>query len=912
MGKILKRLFIAFILLVTMLLHSTSTVYADTEDYSSQDFFKNNGSVMLTIEVETGQIKYANIAAASFYGYSIEELKSMTIKQINTLSEDELKIEREMAASQKRNYFIFKHKLKDGTIRDVEVYSYPYTNDRGEQLLYSIIHDITAKVKAEKWAIQSKLIIIALLVMLLLVLSTVLLFVNRSKKKAKISHNRLKRLFDNMQEGFALHEIICDISGNPVDYKFIDVNKSFENITGLKGEVIKNRTVKEILPGTEKYWIEKYGIVALTGEPTSFTNYSKDVGKHFSVSVYSPEKMQFITMFTDITEQVLAKEKINLEKHLLESILEDTLSGFWDWNLENDTEYYSPSYKKMFGYEDDELENIPDTWKKLIFKEDLPKMIDLLEQHFKSHGSVSFYNEVRYHHKDGSTVWAICSGRVVEWGFDNRPLRMVGCHIDITSLKQTEKALREETTLFQTTLHSIGDGVISTDKNGKIYMMNAVAEKLTGWSSSEAKGVHFDDVFKIINEFTREKCESPVMKVFETGEIVELGNHTLLIKKNGEELPIEDSAAPITDEKSNINGVVIVFRDYTEKKEKQDKIIYLSYHDQLTGLYNRRFFEEELNRLDTERNLPFTIAMVDVNGLKLTNDAFGHLQGDELLKRVAEILKKECRSDDIVARVGGDEFVIILPKTTDKETEKIIKRIYRAVGEEQLGSIVISVSIGWDTKMSIDQLIRDVYIKAEEHMYRKKLSESQSMRNQTVQVILKTLNEKNAREKIHSEKVSLISRKIGEAMDLDYDTLKEIEISGLMHDIGKIAINENLLNKPGKLTKFEYEEIKRHPEISYQILKSLDTYSSLAEYVLSHHERWDGKGYPRGLEGEEIPLISRIIAIADSYEAMVSDRSYKKAMSNDQAINELKNNSGTQFDPNIVKIFEENFHEIIN
>jgi len=794
MRKSWKILFITFILLIKMLLEIQ--VYANTEDYSSQDFFKNNGPVMLTIE-------------------------------------------------------------------------------------------------------------------LLIVLSAALLFANSSKKKINIAHNKLKHLFDNMQEGFALHEIICDSRGNPVDYKFIDVNKSFENITGLKGEVIKNRTVKEILPNTESYWIEKYGIVALTGEPASFTNYSQDVGKYFSVSVYSPEKMQFITMFTDITEQVLAQERIKFEKHLLESILEDTLSGFWDWNMENETEYYSPSYKKMFGYKDDELENISDTWKKLVFKEDLPKMIDLLEQHFKSHGSVPFYNEARFHHKDGSTVWVICSGRVVEWGLDDRPLRMVGCHIDITSLKQTEKALKEETTLFQTTLHSIGDGVISTDINGKIHIMNAVAEKLTGWSNIEAKGVNFDDVFKIINEFTREKCESPVTQVLETGEIIELGNHTLLIKKNGEELPIEDSAAPIKDEKSNINGAVIVFRDYTEKKEKQDKIIYLSYHDQLTGLYNRRFFEEELNRLDTERNLPFTIAMVDVNGLKLTNDAFGHLQGDELLKRVAEIIKRECRSDDIVARVGGDEFVIILPRTTGEETEIIIKRIYKAVDEEQLENIVVSVSIGWGTKISNEQLIRDVYIKAEEHMYRKKLSESQSMRNQTIKVILKTLNEKNASEKIHSEKVSLISRKIGEAMNLDYDTLKEIEISGLMHDIGKIAINQNLLNKPGKLTESEYEEIKRHPEISYQILKSLDAYSPLAEYVLSHHERWDGKGYPRGLEGERIPLISRIIGIADSYEAMISGRLYRKAISNEQAIRELKNNSGTQFDPNIVKIFEENFLEII-
>lgn len=604
-------------------------------------------------------------------------------------------------------------------------------------------------------------------VVLLIVLVAILSFIYIFKKKIGNQNDKLKRIFDNMQEGFALHEIICDSNGKPVDYKFIDVNKSFESITGLKGHEIKNRTVKEILPGTEKYWIEKYGEVALTGEPTSFTEYSKEVGKHFSVSVYSPQKMKFITIFTDVTQ------------------------------------------------------------------------------------------------------------------------------------------LKEEKTLFQTILRSLGDGVITIDKNGKIDIMNTVAEKLTGWTNIEAKGVEFNEVFKIINEFTREKCESSVRQVFETGEIIELGNNTILIKKNGEELPIEDSVAPIKDEKANINGVVIVFRDFAEKKEKQEKIIYLSYHDQLTGLYNRRFFEEELRRLDIDRNLPFTIAMLDVNGLKLINDAFGHFAGDKLLKKIAEILKREFRSDDIIARVGGDEFVILLPKTTNEETEKIIKRMYKAVEKEELESIVISASIGCDTKISSEQLMRDIYIKAEENMYRKKITESQVMRNKTIQVILKNLIKKNPMEKIHSEKVSLISRRIGEAMNLDYETLKEIEISALLHDIGKIVINENLLNKPGELTELEYEEIKRHPEGSYQILKSLNEYSSLAEYVLSHHERSDGKGYPRGLAGEKIPLISRIISVAESFEDMTSDRPYRKAMLREEAIDELKKHSGTQFDSNIVKIVEE-------
>lgn len=271
--------------------------------------------------------------------------------------------------------------------------------------------------------------------------------------------------------------------------------------------------------------------------------------------------------------------------------------------------------------------------------------------------------------------------------------------------------------------------------------------------------------------------------------------------------------------------------------------------------------------------------MVDVNGLKLTNDAFGHEAGDLLLKSVAKVLHNECRTDDIISRVGGDEFVILLPKTCNDEAELIVKRIYKAIGLQKSDNVIVSVSIGCETKENTHVDIKEVFAKAEDSMYRKKITESQSMRNQTIKVIMHTLQETNPREKIHSERVSMLCRKIGEAMKLDEEVLKELEITGLMHDIGKIAINKDVLNKPGKLTEMEFEEMKKHPEISYRILKSADVYTMLAEYVLSHHERWDGKGYPRGLTGEVIPLVSRVITVADAYEAMTANRPYKEPLS---------------------------------
>ena len=345
--------------------------------------------------------------------------------------------------------------------------------------------------------------------------------------------------------------------------------------------------------------------------------------------------------------------------------------------------------------------------------------------------------------------------------------------------------------------------------------------------------------------------------------------------------------------------------EIADRKRAEKEILYLSYHDHLTGLYNRRFYEEELARLDVERNYPLTLVLGDVNGLKLINDSFGHVMGDNLLKKVAEVLKKGCRADDIISRLGGDEFIIILPKTDAFEAEKIINRFNDLSIQEKVGSLSISISFGYETKKNYDEKIEDIFKKAEDHMYKKKLFESPSMRGKTIQAIINTLHEKNKREEAHSHRVSIFCEKIGQALNLLEGEIQELKTVGLLHDIGKIAIDETILNKPGQLTDDEWKEIRRHPEIGYRILSTLNDMSDMANYALYHHERWDGKGYPKGLKGGEIPFMSRIIAIADAYDAMTSERSYRSALPEEVIIAELQKNAGLQFDPKLVSVFIE-------
>jgi len=344
-------------------------------------------------------------------------------------------------------------------------------------------------------------------------------------------------------------------------------------------------------------------------------------------------------------------------------------------------------------------------------------------------------------------------------------------------------------------------------------------------------------------------------------------------------------------------------REVEARIKKEKEIVFLGNHDILTGLYNRRFFDDELLRLDTKRNYPLSIIMADVNGLKLINDSYGHYFGDQMLIQLAQIFKKTFRTDDIIARLGGDEFAMILPSTSLGEAENIIDRVKKACSLQKTEALDFSVSYGFDSKTEEDQDMFQIVINAENHMYQLKSYESASMRHNTIELIMKALFEKNQREKYHSDRVSFISKTLAIKAGLSKDEVKRIQTAGLMHDIGKIGISETILNNPSKLSEQDFLEIKKHPEIGYRILNASSDFNIISEDVLQHHERWDGLGYPKGLKGEEISIVARIIALADTYDAMISDRAYRKAYSKEYALAEIEKCSGSQFDPDLVPLF---------
>ena len=329
----------------------------------------------------------------------------------------------------------------------------------------------------------------------------------------------------------------------------------------------------------------------------------------------------------------------------------------------------------------------------------------------------------------------------------------------------------------------------------------------------------------------------------------------------------------------------------------------MGFKDYLTGLYNRRYFHAEMTRLDVKRNYPLGLIMADLNGLKLINDAFGHYLGDKMIQEVATVLLEACREDDIVARIGGDEFAVILANTDKSELEAFLKRIKDEISQKSLENINLSLALGFSVKTCQEDHFNKFFKRAEDMMYKDKLLNASSQRADIINGILSTLHEKHPRESHHSKNVSRYMVKFGEAMGFGADRLHKVESAGLLHDIGKIAIDYKVLEEKRTLHKEEEALVQTHSEIGYRILKNTVTFGDIAEIVLYHHERIDGTGYPRGLKGSLIPLESRMLNICDAYDAMISNDSYRRPLNKKSAVEELLEHSGSQFDPLLIDIF---------
>ncbi len=748
----------------------------------------------------------------------------------------------------------------------------PVQEDGIVKYIQGLIQDITEQMEAEKMLLQSE--------------------------------EKFRMLFDKAPLGYQSLDI---------DGCFIDVNQQWLAMLGYTREEVIGKWFGDFLsPVYQNGFRERFPLFKEQGYIHSeFEMVHKNGAKLFIAFdgkigyCKDGEFKQTHCILKDITLQRQLESELAKNRELMKSLLDNTTDAIYIKDIAGKYLLFNQSAEEFVGKSANDVLNKDDT---SLFPHHEAMAVMAGDQNvLKARKTKTFEETVT---DPSGNVLSFLSTKGPIFNKEKELIGLFGIARDITDRKKLETELDNEKKLLKATLRSVGDGVISCDKNGHVLFLNPVAEGLTGWALEQARGKPIEQVFNIFNEATGEKSQNIAEKVIQSGIIQELENHTVLISTNGRKCPIEDSAAPIILDNGENAGAVIVFKDISEKLEKIEEIRYLSYHDYLTGLYNRRFFEEELIRYNTLRNLPMTIVMADVNGLKLINDSFGHDVGDDLLRKAAKAISEGCRADDIVARLGGDEFVIILPKTDSLEAEKLVDRVQSKLSEYSVGNIGLSISFGYETKTEETQDIREILKRAEDHMYRHKLYESASMRSQTINLIMNTLYEKNIREMNHSKRVGDLCESLAKRLDYSWDSINQIKIAGLMHDIGKIGISDNVLNKPAKLDEHEWEEIKKHSEIGYRILSSVNEFSEVAEYVLQHQEKWDGTGYPKGLKEEEISMQGRIIAIADAFDAMTGERTYGKLLSEMEAAHEIKKCAGTHFDPEIARVFVEKVLEL--
>lgn len=570
-------------------------------------------------------------------------------------------------------------------------------------------------------------------------------------------------------------------------------------------------------------------------------------------------------------------------------------------------------YEKILGRTKEEFAGID--WKDLTHPDDIEYDESQLKR-LLAHEIDSYSMEKRYIKPDGSYTWVNMVIASLDLGNSNAQNRM--CIVqDINNKKIAEESLKESERSKAVLLSHLPGAAYRClpDNLRTMQFMSEGCFKLTGYYPED-----------FINNKKLSYCDliTPEHKnnVWKEWERVQTLETTFryeyeIVSASGECKWVSELGQSIYDEDGRIEALEGIIFDITDRKNREEQIKYLSEHDFLTDLYNRKFFDNEKNRLDNMDDcLPVTVIIVNINGMRLINDAFGYDEGDQVIKEVAKMIESCCRKSDIIARTAGDEFSIIMKNTSNydgvyiqHELQKCCEAHNRKVNGR---SFDISYSCGISTKENANESIDKALKDASDVMHNRKLLNSKSSHSAILSSIMATMYERSHETEEHAKRIAFISRKIGENMNLPPNVLDELELFSMLHDIGKIGIDDRILNKPEKLNDIESFIMKKHPEIGYRIAISSPELEPVAEYILYHHEKWDGSGYPKGLKAEKIPLLSRILAVSDAFDAMTEDRIYRKAMCVEDAIAEIKNNSGTQFDPHVVEVFVENYNQIDN
>ena len=513
-------------------------------------------------------------------------------------------------------------------------------------------------------------------------------------------------------------------------------------------------------------------------------------------------------------------------------------------------------------------------------------------------------SEINYKTFSGKEKYAIAKFTIVKnkSGVDSSALLFIH---DITDQKLMIKKIQDFNQFNENIIDDANAWFSVFDDDFNVLVWNKVAEQISGYSKEEVIGINNIWGWLYPNGKEEEEVKNKITSFNRDGIVSEF--ETTIKCKDGASKVVLFNTKKFTDAINKKTTLICIGYDYTEKKKREEKITHIAVHDSLTNLYNRTFFEEHLALMFKERDIRIGIIIIDIDGLKYVNDTVGHQQGDRLIIGLSRILGNIFRPSDIICRIGGDEFAVLLRNIDEHQIQNAHQRLKSKI-EDYNNDLLsnrypLSISFGYSIKDHYDKTALYSFKEADDMLFENKVLKKESVIKSILNAIQNTVLEKDQMTDEHVLQLKTLALDFAQAMG--FDSIKKDNLISTMelHDIGKVEIPSEILVKDSELESNEFEIIKKHPKSGFRIASLTPNIKNISEYILYTHERWDGKGYPGGLKGEEIPVISRMVHLIDAYDAIISDRPYKKAKSREFAIAELIKCSGGQFDPYLVDVF---------
>ena len=712
-----------------------------------------------------------------------------------------------------------------------------------------------------------------------------------------------KEINDTIEKSILIkttNDIILELNEN---YTFTSVYTNYERNLFIEKDQLINRNIREIFnQKTSDSLIQAFKLAKETHEiqVISYQTLENETLKYYQASIFYvkfDEEYRYVISIRDITSQQNVENQLLEMNNRLTEIARQSRTVIWEVDLDGKYTYINSVSKDVFGYDNKEMighyfyEFYP-IQDRLEFKE---KVLGLMN-HRES--VVGF--ESPYQTKDGERIWLL-SNSSPKFNEEGLCVGYRGSDVDITEKHKIQLALKQSEEKYRFITENTSDviWIVNLDDYKFSYISPAVYQ-LRGYSAEEVMA-------QSINESMTPESWQLIQNTIENslGDFIldpQHPKHYILTieqyHKNGSMLWVEISVRYRFNELNQIE-VIGISRDVTERKKIDDEIRYLSFHDQLTGLYNRRYYDIELERLNTARNLPISFITVDINGLKMTNDVFGHSSGDDLIKLASKTLKSVCREDDIIVRLGGDEFIVVLPQTNIKDCEKIVSRIHLSLKSQSDSKYTLSLSIGYSSKETMDQEIIDVVNQADRIMYQNKLIESEVYKRQLLGTIMNTLYKLDSDLRRHLKSLTNLVSQFGKYLELSSNQINQLKLAALYHDIGKIGIDiEDIRLYQTDRVKYEYL-LRRQPELSYQILRYITQYTEIANIVLAYHENYDRSDYPRGLRKDEISNETMMVHIVNNYDKL----RFNVGLNREESITQLKTQKGKELDPILCEKF---------